>query len=197
MSTRVVVVLGYSDTGRGELHPVCAARLARAAEVTTSDDVVVLSGWARVPHMHSEADLMLRRLARGRSRGRRRPGRAHHGREHGERPQRRPPRGRPRGARRHLVVARPAREGRPPLAPAPHGREGALDGAGRAVAEGDRSASWPCGRSSRSSSGSPGARAGRPEALPATPPDGLFVRSVTPRRVSARRTDCCPQPIAP
>ena len=58
MSTRVVVVLGYSDAGRGELHPVCAARLARAAEVTTSDDVVVLSGWARVPHMHSEAELM-------------------------------------------------------------------------------------------------------------------------------------------
>jgi uncharacterized SAM-binding protein YcdF (DUF218 family) len=58
VSTRLVVVLGYSDTGRGELHPVCAARLARAAEVTTSDDVVVLSGWARVPHLHSEAELM-------------------------------------------------------------------------------------------------------------------------------------------
>ncbi len=59
MSTdRLVVVLGYSDGGRGELHPVCAARLARAAEVTTSDDVVVLSGWARVRDTHSEAELM-------------------------------------------------------------------------------------------------------------------------------------------
>jgi hypothetical protein len=58
-ATRVVLVLGYSDGGGlGELHPVCAARLARAAEVTTSDDVVVLSGWARVPHTRSEAELM-------------------------------------------------------------------------------------------------------------------------------------------
>ena len=44
------------------------------------------------------------------------------------------------GAREVLVVtsslARAAREGRAPLAPAPHGRAGALDGAGRAVAEG-------------------------------------------------------------
>lgn len=58
MTARVVVVLGRSDVGRGELHPVCAARLARAAEVTTADDVVVLSGWARVPDTHSEAELM-------------------------------------------------------------------------------------------------------------------------------------------
>ena len=58
MSGRLVVVLGYSDAGRGELHPVCAARLACAAELTTSDDVVVLSGWARVPHTYSEAELM-------------------------------------------------------------------------------------------------------------------------------------------
>ena len=57
-ATRVVVVLGRSDVGRGELHPVCAARLARAAEVTTAADVVVLSGWARVPDTHSEAELM-------------------------------------------------------------------------------------------------------------------------------------------
>jgi hypothetical protein len=56
--TRVVVVLGYSDAGAGELHPVCAERLARAAEVATEDDVVVLSGWARVPHSPSEAGLM-------------------------------------------------------------------------------------------------------------------------------------------
>jgi len=55
---RVVVVLGYSDGGRGELHPACAARLARAAELATRDDVVVLSGWARVPGTRSEAELM-------------------------------------------------------------------------------------------------------------------------------------------
>ena len=57
-AARLVVVLGYSDGGRGELHPVCAARLECAAEVTTSDDVVVLSGWARVPDTSSEAELM-------------------------------------------------------------------------------------------------------------------------------------------
>jgi hypothetical protein len=55
---RVMVVLGYSDAGAGELHPVCAERLARAAEVSTEDDVVVLSGWARIPHTPSEALLM-------------------------------------------------------------------------------------------------------------------------------------------
>jgi uncharacterized SAM-binding protein YcdF (DUF218 family) len=55
---RVVVVLGYSDGGRGELHPVCAARLERAAEIATAEDVVVLSGWARVSGTHAEADLM-------------------------------------------------------------------------------------------------------------------------------------------
>jgi uncharacterized SAM-binding protein YcdF (DUF218 family) len=54
---RVVVVLGYSN-GRGDLHPVCAARLDRAGEVATPDDVVVLSGWARVPGASSEAELM-------------------------------------------------------------------------------------------------------------------------------------------
>ena len=58
MSGRVVVVLGYSDGGLGELHPVGAARVARAAELSTADDVVVLSGWARVPGTHAEADLM-------------------------------------------------------------------------------------------------------------------------------------------
>jgi uncharacterized SAM-binding protein YcdF (DUF218 family) len=58
VTQRVVVVLGYSDGGRGELHPVCAARLERAAEVATPDDVVVLSGWARVSGTHAEAELM-------------------------------------------------------------------------------------------------------------------------------------------
>lgn len=55
---RVIVVLGYSDAGRGELHEIGAARLARAAEVATENDVVVLSGWARVPGTRSEAELM-------------------------------------------------------------------------------------------------------------------------------------------
>jgi uncharacterized SAM-binding protein YcdF (DUF218 family) len=55
---RVIVVLGYSDGGRGMLHPIGAARLARAAEVSTTDDVVVLSGWARAPGTQSEAQLM-------------------------------------------------------------------------------------------------------------------------------------------
>jgi len=57
-ASRIVLVLGYSDAGQGELHRVCAARLARAAEVATADDVVVLSGWARVAHTRSEAELM-------------------------------------------------------------------------------------------------------------------------------------------
>lgn len=57
---KVVVVLGYSagGYGTGELHPICAARLERAAEIATRDDVVVLSGWARAPGTDSEAELM-------------------------------------------------------------------------------------------------------------------------------------------
>ncbi len=55
---RVVIVLGYSGGGAGELHPICAARLGRAAEVATGDDVVVLSGWARDGGERSEAELM-------------------------------------------------------------------------------------------------------------------------------------------
>jgi uncharacterized SAM-binding protein YcdF (DUF218 family) len=58
VTTRLVVVLGYSDGGGTELHPLCAARLARAAELTTADDVVVLSGWARTPGTQPEAALM-------------------------------------------------------------------------------------------------------------------------------------------
>ncbi len=57
-TSRVIVVLGYSDGGRDALHPICAARLARAAEISREEDVVVLSGWARVPGTHSEAELM-------------------------------------------------------------------------------------------------------------------------------------------
>jgi uncharacterized SAM-binding protein YcdF (DUF218 family) len=58
VSRRVIVVLGYSDGGLGELHPECAARLERAAELATPEDVVVLSGWARVTGTSSEAELM-------------------------------------------------------------------------------------------------------------------------------------------
>ena len=56
--TRVLVVLGYSGDGADELHPVAVSRLERAAELATDEDVVVLSGWARVPHERSEAELM-------------------------------------------------------------------------------------------------------------------------------------------
>lgn len=56
--TRIVVVLGYSEGSAPELHPICAARLARAAEVATEEDVVVLSGWSRVRGRWSEAELM-------------------------------------------------------------------------------------------------------------------------------------------
>ena len=58
MTTRLVVVLGYSDGGTPDLHPICAARLERAAELTTADDVVVLSGWARRAGGQPEAQLM-------------------------------------------------------------------------------------------------------------------------------------------
>jgi uncharacterized SAM-binding protein YcdF (DUF218 family) len=56
--SRVVVVLGYSNGARPGLHSVCAARLARAAVISSPDDVVVLSGWSRVPTARSEAELM-------------------------------------------------------------------------------------------------------------------------------------------
>jgi uncharacterized SAM-binding protein YcdF (DUF218 family) len=55
---RVIVVLGYSDGGRGTIHAVCAARVKRAGEISTANDVVVLSGWARVAGTRSEAHLM-------------------------------------------------------------------------------------------------------------------------------------------
>jgi uncharacterized SAM-binding protein YcdF (DUF218 family) len=56
--TRLVVVLGYSERGHARLHPVCAGRLALAAEIAREDDVVVLSGWARVSGSTAEAELM-------------------------------------------------------------------------------------------------------------------------------------------
>jgi hypothetical protein len=58
-SRRVVAVLGYAGRGH-ELHPVCARRLERAAALSTGDDVVVLTGWARHHDAAPEAELMRR-----------------------------------------------------------------------------------------------------------------------------------------
>jgi len=57
---RLIAVLGYSDGRTNALHPVCAARLARAEREVTSDDSVLLSGWARRRTSAPEADLMAR-----------------------------------------------------------------------------------------------------------------------------------------
>jgi len=56
--SRLVAVLGYSDGSGTELHPVCAARLARAESEVRPDDVVLFSGWARRGLPTAEADLM-------------------------------------------------------------------------------------------------------------------------------------------
>jgi uncharacterized SAM-binding protein YcdF (DUF218 family) len=48
---RIVAVLGYSVWRGSGLHPVCAARLAAAAELAGEEDVVLLTG-------RPEADLM-------------------------------------------------------------------------------------------------------------------------------------------
>jgi len=55
---RLVAVLGYSDGSTNGLHPVCAARLARAAQEVEPGDAVLLSGWARGRQPDSEAELM-------------------------------------------------------------------------------------------------------------------------------------------
>ena len=67
--TRLVAVLGYSDASTAELHPVCGARLARAAAEARADDVVLFSGWARGRAAAPEAELMAAagRLRLGRS----------------------------------------------------------------------------------------------------------------------------------
>jgi uncharacterized SAM-binding protein YcdF (DUF218 family) len=57
---RLIVVLGYSDGRRHELHPICAARLAHAARLTEEGDAVLLSGWSRRPGRLPEAELMRR-----------------------------------------------------------------------------------------------------------------------------------------
>ena len=57
---RLVAVLGYSDRRTSALHPVCAARLARAENEVLSDDSVLFSGWARRKTFKPEAELMAR-----------------------------------------------------------------------------------------------------------------------------------------
>ena len=57
---RLVAVLGYSDGRTRSLHPVCAARLARAEAEVRPDDSVLFSGWARSKTAPPEADLMAR-----------------------------------------------------------------------------------------------------------------------------------------
>jgi hypothetical protein len=61
---RLLVVLGYSDRRVDGLHPICAARLERAALVAEESDTVVLTGWARRRGALTEAELM-RRAWRG------------------------------------------------------------------------------------------------------------------------------------
>lgn len=55
---RLVAVLGYSDGSTDGLHPICAARLARAAQEVEPEDIILLSGWARGRRPDSEAELM-------------------------------------------------------------------------------------------------------------------------------------------
>jgi uncharacterized SAM-binding protein YcdF (DUF218 family) len=61
---KLLVVLGYSAGRQDGLHPICAARLERAARVADGVDAVVLTGWARRRDGVSEAELM-RRAWRG------------------------------------------------------------------------------------------------------------------------------------
>jgi uncharacterized SAM-binding protein YcdF (DUF218 family) len=54
---RLIAVLGYSEGGE-QLHEICELRLGRAEREATTDDVVLLSGWARDRSARSEAELM-------------------------------------------------------------------------------------------------------------------------------------------
>lgn len=58
MNGRLVAVLGYSDSETSGLHPVCATRLRRAADVARPEDTVLFSGWARRKTGRPEAELM-------------------------------------------------------------------------------------------------------------------------------------------
>jgi uncharacterized SAM-binding protein YcdF (DUF218 family) len=60
---RLLVVLGYSAGRNGELHPICAARLAYAARIAGETDAVLFSGWSRHPAALPEAELMRRAWA--------------------------------------------------------------------------------------------------------------------------------------
>lgn len=62
--SRLVAVLGYSDGTGAELHPVCAARLGRAADAVEPEDAVLFSGWARHGATRPEAELMARAWTR-------------------------------------------------------------------------------------------------------------------------------------
>jgi hypothetical protein len=55
---KLVVVLGYSDGRSDGLHPICAARLERAAAECADADAVVLSGHGRRRVAIPEAELM-------------------------------------------------------------------------------------------------------------------------------------------
>jgi uncharacterized SAM-binding protein YcdF (DUF218 family) len=57
---RLVAVLGYSAGRTNALHPICAARLARAESEARPGDAVLFSGWARRRTSSPEADLMAR-----------------------------------------------------------------------------------------------------------------------------------------
>jgi uncharacterized SAM-binding protein YcdF (DUF218 family) len=57
-ATRLVAVFGYSDGTTAGLHPIAAARLARAAAEARADDVVLFSGWAARGSAATEAELM-------------------------------------------------------------------------------------------------------------------------------------------
>ncbi len=128
----------------------------------TADDVVVLSGWARVPGTHSEAELM-RAAWRGAAREVVVDPDARTTVENmanalndvlrvGAREVR----------RRHVVVARAAREGGVPLAAPAHRHPGAVDVAAGPVAARIAPRAGRSGRSCRSSSGPSGGRAGAP-----------------------------------
>ena len=103
---RVVVVLGYSDGGRDVLHPVGAARLARAAEVSTGGRRRrALRVGARGGHtLGGRADG--RRLEWCRPGARRRPRRPDDGRQRLQRPGRHRARRCARGRGRDLTLAR-------------------------------------------------------------------------------------------
>lgn len=56
----LVAVLGYSDRRNGDLHPICAARLAAAREAADGAGAIVFSGWSRRRGAaQSEAELMV------------------------------------------------------------------------------------------------------------------------------------------